>query len=179
MKYNFINTELIIVEIGGEMSKEENTFAPRCKRCGSMHITDNEKQQKLNLCFDCLCDIVEEREQRIAELEAELESKKSALKFAKASYDLLTDKNIKLKDIDKVDIFYQWLQGNITHTGFLSKSPKLTPIMAFRIIYYLQEELFLISDYFERCKKCDRLFDSEREGNLDTMHCDFCRKDNY
>lgn len=85
----------------------------------------------------------------------------------------------RLNDVDKVNEFYQWLQGKNTHIGFLRKSPKLTPIMAFRVIYYLQEELPLISDYIERCKKCDRLFNSEEEGNLDEMYCDFCRKDNY
>jgi len=47
------------------------------------------------------CQQCKEKDKRIAELETELESKKSALRFAKASYDLLADENARLNKLLK------------------------------------------------------------------------------
>jgi len=51
--------------------------------------------------LDNVLDDLEQKDKRIAELEIELESKKSALRFAKASYDLLADENARLNKLLK------------------------------------------------------------------------------
>lgn len=81
--------------------------------------------------------------------------------------------------LDEIKKFYDWLMGENAPFNDNFKSPKLSGIMAFRIIYYLQEELHLIDNFIERCCSCNRLYDSQSEGSVEPFHCDFCRKDYY
>lgn len=78
---------------------------------------------------------------------------------------------------EKTDALYSFLQGNIPDEITLVEPPKLSGVMAFGIIYYLQEILGIIPDHYERCDECGILFDSNYEGigTEDGMFCDYHR----
>jgi len=71
-----------------------------------------------------------------------------------------------LKDIEWVDEFYEFLQGNIPEGIYLARhsKPKLTQKKAFAIIWYLQEHFCILPDNIERCDYCGGLYDSNSEG---------------
>jgi len=78
--------------------------------------------------------------------------------------------------IDQVKQFFEYLQGEIPE-GFVGvKSPKLSPKMAFNIIYILQEELKLLPDHYELCCQCHQLYDGWREGKIirGRFYCECC-----
>jgi hypothetical protein len=84
---------------------------------------------------------------------------------------------IKLEDItqEQIEKFYEFLQGEVPDDLRMKRPPHLSEQMAFRIIYYLQEEFEILPDIYERCKTCGCIYNSENEGN--DLHCDYCRKD--
>lgn len=69
-------------------------------------------------------------------------------------------------DLEWVDEFYQFLQGEIPEGMHLGKghSPKMTPKKAMAIIWYLQEHFSILPDHIERCDNCNSLFDSWSSG---------------
>jgi len=79
---------------------------------------------------------------------------------------------------EQIEELYLWLQGEEIETNVLIKSPKLSNLKAWKIIYFLQEhfkEPQILSDYIERCSHCKRLVDTEREHYNDkTHHCEDC-----
>lgn len=77
--------------------------------------------------------------------------------------------------IEKIEEFYRFLQGELPDNIHMKRSPHLSEQMAFRIIYFLQEQTGIFPDHIERCKTCGCLYDSECEGN--NLHCDDCRRD--
>ncbi len=69
-------------------------------------------------------------------------------------------------DLEWVDEFYRFLQGEIPDRILLSRGhkPKLSPKKAFAIIWYLQEHFPVIPDNINRCDNCGGLFDGNLEG---------------
>ena len=78
---------------------------------------------------------------------------------------------------DQIEQFYEFLQGEVPQGLNMKRPPHLSGQMAFRIIYYLQEIMGILPDKFERCKTCGNIFNTETEGNPETLHCDYCRRD--
>jgi hypothetical protein len=74
--------------------------------------------------------------------------------------------------IEKIEEFYKFLQGELPDGIHMKRPPHLSEQMAFRIIWFLQEQTCVLPDHVERCKTCGRLYDSENEGN--DLHCDDC-----
>ena len=67
--------------------------------------------------------------------------------------------------LEQAQELYDFLKGK-TPEGFqLNEQPQLSSEMAFSIIYVLQEKFNLIPDHFERCEKCDEVFDMECGGD--------------
>lgn len=82
---------------------------------------------------------------------------------------------ISLEDVDK---FYRYLQGEVPPELSIKNPVKLSPQKAFKVIYYLQEIMYLLPDRYERCITCNELFDADNEGSSKGgMHCDYCRRD--
>lgn len=85
--------------------------------------------------------------------------------------------------IEQVQEFYEFLQGNRKETldddgksKIIWKDediPKLSQEQAFAIIYYLQEALYILPGYYEKCKNCGDLFDSNNNGCRGS-YCDDC-----
>ena len=67
---------------------------------------------------------------------------------------------------EEVEKFYNFLQGEVPPELHMKRPPRLSGIMAFRIIYYLQEVMGVIPDKYERCARCGHIFDSEAEGGV-------------
>ena len=79
--------------------------------------------------------------------------------------------------LERVDEFYAFLQGADIDGITLGRSrPRLSSRAAFAVIYVLQEYMDLVPDRFERCTRCNDLYDSEREGDHTNgrSHCDSC-----
>lgn len=75
--------------------------------------------------------------------------------------------NICIEDItlEKVQVFYEWLQGKDRPDDIcFQHSPHLSAGEAFSVIYYLQEELEIVPDSYEKCRECGELYDSYVEG---------------
>jgi hypothetical protein len=80
--------------------------------------------------------------------------------------------------LEEVDNLYSFLQGKLPPNLYMKAHPHLTSRMAFRIIYYLQEQMGLLPDNYERCITCGELYDADEEGSSEKgMHCDWHRKD--
>jgi len=77
--------------------------------------------------------------------------------------------------IEKIEELYEFLQGKVPDSLEIKHPPHLSEQMAFRIIYFLQEQTGVLPDYYERCKTCGCIYNSEEEGN--DLHCDYCRRD--
>lgn len=74
---------------------------------------------------------------------------------------------INLDDIDMEDVskFFDWLQNNeFAQTEGFEHTFALSPDDAFHVIYYLQEDLHVLSDSIEMCMSCKELFDMDSEG---------------
>ena len=85
-------------------------------------------------------------------------------------------KEIKLEQVEE---FYYYLTGVKIPEGMMRKSPKLSEKMAFNIIWYLQEHLYLLPNTIERCYRrgCGQLFDrasSENNRIRLKFRCDAC-----
>jgi hypothetical protein len=67
------------------------------------------------------------------------------------------------------------LQGEIPKNLTLKAPPNLTADQAFSVIYYLQEEMGVLPDKYEKCQVlgCDNLFDADEDGCL-ALYCDSC-----
>lgn len=78
---------------------------------------------------------------------------------------------------ERVEKFYDFLQGRGFDSITVQHPPRLSADEAFAIIYVLQEGLYLIPDHFEQCLACGRLFDAHSEGHYEDEvgHvCDGC-----
>jgi len=87
---------------------------------------------------------------------------------------------IKLEDIteDQIEQLYEFLQGKVPDGLTMKCPPKLSKQMAFKIIYYLQEELEVLPDNYERCLSCGCIYDADQEGSFNKgTHCDYHRKE--
>jgi len=86
-------------------------------------------------------------------------------------------------EIEQVQEFYEFLQGNRRETVPRSGTgkitwnpedmPKLSKEQAFAIIYYLQEALYTMPDHYEKCRICGDLFDGDKDGCMGG-YCDEC-----
>lgn len=77
---------------------------------------------------------------------------------------LKNNDNRELPDIEWVNEFYKYLQGDQPE-GQAFKKFKLSKKQAFAIIWYLQEHFPLIPDHIEQCSVCGELFDSWATGH--------------
>jgi hypothetical protein len=68
-------------------------------------------------------------------------------------------------DIEWVNEFYQFLQGELPSGIGMSNRPKLSRKVAFSIIWYLQEKFPIIPDHIEQCDVCGELYDEYAEGH--------------
>jgi len=77
-------------------------------------------------------------------------------------------------DLEWVDDFYRFLQGEIPEKITMQDPLSLTAKQAFSIIWYLQEHFPLIPDTIERCVDCGVLFNSDSEGDHHEELGNFC-----
>lgn len=84
-------------------------------------------------------------------------------------------------DLEWINEFYDFLQGEIPKTILIKNPVKLNPEEAYSIIWYLQEHFSLLPDHIEKCDNCNQLFDDHNsgyyseEGNEIGHHfCDGC-----
>jgi hypothetical protein len=93
---------------------------------------------------------------------------------------LKNNDNKKVEDLEWIDEFYRFLQGNVPDGIRLQRGhkPKLSEKKAFAIIWYLQEHLPILPDTIERCDKCGELYDSYSSGyhseKKGKFFCDGC-----
>lgn len=72
---------------------------------------------------------------------------------------------------DKMQVFFEYLQGIKLPDGTHCKMPKLSAKKAFSVIWFLQEVMHVLPDNIEQCKDCLGLFDTDREGyHLDDQY---------
>ena len=64
----------------------------------------------------------------------------------------------------RIDELYKFLKGEELPKGTNCKMPKLSPDMAFTVIWFLQEHLHVLPDNIEQCEGCKDLFDTESSG---------------
>ena len=64
----------------------------------------------------------------------------------------------------RLNVLYDYLQGQKLPDGVHCKMPKLSPNMAFNVIWFLQEIMHCLPDNIEQCKSCKDLFDTDSEG---------------
>lgn len=76
------------------------------------------------------------------------------------------NQNRKDSDLEKMDEFYQFLQGALPDGMSIGRGhkPVLSEKKAMSIIWYLQEHLSVFPDHIERCSNCGSLYDSYKEG---------------
>lgn len=67
-------------------------------------------------------------------------------------------------DLESINRFYEFLQGEKPEGMKLLSQPKMTPKQAFSIIYFLQENLYIFPDTIEKCSVCNKLYDTDSEG---------------
>lgn len=83
-------------------------------------------------------------------------------------------------DLEWVQEFNKFLQGELPKDISMRRGykPKLTPKVAFSIIWYLQEKFPIIPDSIERCHNCNWIFDSDNEGyyshKKEKFYCSDC-----
>lgn len=91
-------------------------------------------------------------------------------------------------DIEWIDEFYRFLQGDMPESIMLGKGnkPKMSQKKAYAIIWYLQEHFPLLPDHIERCDFCGELFDSwssgwydEKKGKHYCSSCDIYIQDGH
>jgi len=78
----------------------------------------------------------------------------------------LKDANNEDIDLEMIDRFFY----------FLTKNKKLSSKKAFDIIYYLQEQLEILPDRFEKCTSCKEMYDSHQQGSTHRLrqYCSSC-----
>lgn len=83
------------------------------------------------------------------------------------------DKKITLEQVDEL---YKLLQGEVPENVTMKRPPRLSQRQAFKIIWYLQEQMRIIPDKYERCVKCGDLYNADAEGGVrrDRCYCDHC-----
>lgn len=73
--------------------------------------------------------------------------------------------NLESINIKSIQEFYEWLQGKSCPKKLhFEEKLNLTAKEAFRVIYYLQEELKVFPDKYEKCLVCGWVYDSDYEG---------------
>jgi len=79
---------------------------------------------------------------------------------------LKNNENKELSDLEWIEEFYEFLQGEIPEGIHLLRGhkPQLSQKKAFAIIWYLQEHFSILPDHIERCDNCGSLFDQDGEG---------------
>lgn len=90
---------------------------------------------------------------------------------------LKNNDNSDKTDLEWIDEFYEFLQGELPSGMTLSRGhkPKMSDKKAFRIIWYLQEHLPVFPDNIERCSSCGFLYDCDSEGLYwETKQKHFC-----
>lgn len=80
---------------------------------------------------------------------------------------------------DAINELYLFLQGKKLPAGMVCKTPKLSPNIAFNVIWFLQEHLHILPDTIEQCNCCKELFDSDSEGEYGGDDFDVDRKKKY
>ena len=98
-------------------------------------------------------------------------------------------------DLEWIQEFHDFLQGNIPETITLSDESKvkLTPEQANSVIWYLQEHFPVFPDSIDMCDDCKQMYDSYSEGcyyeiegkhycgacvdNSEAVYCDCCMTD--
>lgn len=85
---------------------------------------------------------------------------------------LKNSKNFEfLEDIEIIECFYKYLRDEL----------KLSSNKAFKVIFYLQEELPVFPVHIEKCCHCKNIYDTWTEGmqdeKTDRFYCDNCRSD--
>lgn len=88
----------------------------------------------------------------------------------KEQFERMAIESISLEDVDKL---YQFLQGKLPDDIIMKCPPRLSERQAFRVIWFLQEEMGILPSNYERCKTCGILYDTYKEGGGDN-HCDDC-----
>ena len=83
------------------------------------------------------------------------------------------------EDLEWVDEFYSFLQGELPKGITMPNNPKLSKDQAFNVIWYLQEHFPLIPDQIDRCDVCGTLYDSYSSGwytehSNEKGHHNFC-----
>lgn len=77
--------------------------------------------------------------------------------------------------MEKIEELYRFLQGELPESISMKRPPHLTETMAFRVIWFLQEQTGVLPDRYERCKTCGSIYDTHQEGK--GARCDCCRRD--
>jgi hypothetical protein len=83
--------------------------------------------------------------------------------------------------LEQVDELYQFLQGTVPDGIYIKHPPRLSKRMAFKIIYFLQEQTGVIPDHYEKCATCGDLFDSDNEGGCyrGRDYCDYHMREGW
>ena len=98
------------------------------------------------------------------------------------------NKNRKWDDLEWLEEFYKFLQGDIPEGMRLIRGhkPKMSEKKAFAIIWYLQEHFPILPDHIERCDNCGDLFNSgcsglywETKGKHFCDACEYLVPENY
>lgn len=93
---------------------------------------------------------------------------------------LKNNDNRKLDDLEWIEEFYNFLQGEDTDGISFRRGyqPKLNHKKAYSIIYYLQEHCPVFPDTVEKCYNCEELFDTNSSGlyweSKGRHYCDAC-----
>ncbi len=93
---------------------------------------------------------------------------------------LKNNDNRKDSDLEWIEEFYNYLQGEIPITIHLSggHKPKLSSKKSMAIIWYLQEHFPVFPDTIEKCDNCDSLYDGASSGiyweTKGKFYCDNC-----
>lgn len=68
-------------------------------------------------------------------------------------------------DLQWINEFYNFLQGELPGNISIKKKLKLSRQQAFSVIWYLQEHFPLLPDHIEQCSNCGCLYDSYSQGH--------------
>jgi hypothetical protein len=81
-------------------------------------------------------------------------------------------------ELNRLELFYRYLQGEELLDGVKCELPKLTSDKAFEVIWYLQEIAHFLPSKYERCDNCGDLYNSDAEGiNCERdgkCYCGYC-----
>jgi hypothetical protein len=78
---------------------------------------------------------------------------------------LKNNDNREWSDLEWVNEFYGFLQGELPEGIGMKNRPKLSKKLAFNIIWYLQEKFSLLPDHIEQCDTCGELYDEYSQGH--------------